>query len=157
MSKGWSFSGRGLGTASLAVALMAAAMAAQGQEQASGGPSPLVFIDSKVFDAQLAKELERNKRVELQIEGRLSINQIPARLDKWLAKVAESGALELRQQDAAVRNKSLFALVSMVFPALQGMQEERLLSNANRYNAIVYYRKDASGDALIDRVVFLPR
>jgi hypothetical protein len=125
--------------------------------QTAGG-DPITFMDSRAFDAGLGKELGRgSKRVEVQIEGRLSINQIPARLDKWLTRVADNGNLELRLQDNAVRNKSLLSLVSMVFPALQGMQEESLLSSANGYNAIVFYRKEANGDALIDRVVFLKR
>ncbi len=125
-------------------------------QEATG--EPITFVDSRAFDARLSKELGRGgKRVEVQVEGRLSINQIPVRLDKWLTRVTENGLLELRLQDTTIRNKSLLSLASMVFPALQGMQDEAMLRTANDYNAIIYYRKEANGDALVDRVVFLKR
>lgn len=118
----------------------------------------IIFIDSRVFDARLAKELDKGgKQVEVMIEGKMSINQIPPRLDKWLAQVSENGTVELRVQENLGRNRSLFSLVDMVFSAIQGFQESLMLRSANSYNAVIYYRREASGDALVDHVEFNKR
>ena len=128
------------------------------QESHGIGGDALLFFDSKIFDGRLSRELAKGgNRVEIQVEGRVSLNQIPPRLDKWFSRVADTGTVELRLHEACMRSKSIISLASMIFSGYQSLQEEFTLRPAGDYNAIVYYRRDPSGESVIDRVVFLKR
>lgn len=118
----------------------------------------MTFFDSKLFDAKLSKELESGKsRVEVEVSGRISLSNIPERIDRWITKVGEDGRVEVKQSEPAVRTRSLFGVIPMIFSAFRQMKEERMYEPASQYDATILYRKDASGDTLIDRVIFTRR
>ncbi len=117
-------------------------------------PQVLTFLDSKLFDAKLSRELDKNGgRVEVDISGRIPLSAIPPRLDRWMTKVGEHGSVELRE--GGTRTRTLFGVIPMIFSAFQAMSEERMLAPATQYNATLIYKKDQHGDTLLERIVFV--
>ncbi|MCK9283461.1 MAG: hypothetical protein M0P39_04170 [Rhodocyclaceae bacterium] len=117
----------------------------------------LRFFDSKLFDGKLSEELDGNSNtVVVNVPGRISLNSIPPRIDKWITAVGEQGAVEIKLlEQPAGRTRSLFGLIpDMVVSAIRNWREERMIEPARRYNAVVYYRLDASGEPLIEKIVF---
>ena len=121
----------------------------------------LTFMDSKLFDMKLGKELEAGKDVvEVDISGRVPLSNIPPRIDNWVVHSAEEGKVELLQSEPAPKTRFIFSLIPMVFNAfgsLKAMQEERMFDQAKRYDTKIYYKKDETGDTLIDKIVLIKR
>jgi len=125
------------------------------------GKARLTFMDSKLFDAKLSKELESGKdSVEIEVTGRVSLNNIPLRMDRWVVKSAEEGKVELLPSEPAPKTRFIFSLFSMVFSAfgsLKNMQEERMYDQATKYDTKIFYKKDESGEMLIEKIVMIKR
>lgn len=145
----------------LATILLVALPLAATADEEQGGPAPaetgmmrqsLTFIDLKLFDAKLSQEMSSGKdRVEVEMSGKVPLNAIPGRIDKWVSRVGEEGSVEIRE---APRTRSIFSLIPMLFSAFKSISEERTLAPAKDYNATILYRRDASGETLIERIVF---
>lgn len=147
-----------LNRACMIALLCALPLVAGAQEQEGEGaamPRTLTFMDSKLFDSRLSKELAAKDRVEVEISGRVTLAAIPPRLDKWVTKVGEEGTVEVREGPG--RTRAFFSLLPLIFSAFQQISEERMLEPAKDYNAVILYRRDTNGDTLIDRVVFTRR
>ena len=113
----------------------------------------LTFMDSKLFDAKLSKELDAGKdQVEIEVSGKVPLSAIPGRLDKWITRVGETGNVEVRE--GATRTRALFALLPMLFSGFQALSEERTLEPAKNYDATIIYKRDPGGDTVIDRILF---
>jgi len=123
--------------------------------------SKLTFMDSKLFDMKLGKEMESGKEViEVDVSGRVPLSNIPARIDKWVVRSAEEGKVELLPSEPAPKTRFIFSLLPMVFNAFgayKNMQEERMFDQAKNYDTKIYYKKDDSGDTLIEKVVLTKR
>lgn len=118
-------------------------------------PNQMTFFDSKLFDAKLSKEMETGKnRIEVEVTGRVQLSSIPDRIDRWVTKVGEEGKVEVKQSEPAVRTRSLFGIIPMIFEGFKRMKEERMYEPASNYDATILYRKDAAGDTLIEKVIF---
>ncbi len=121
----------------------------------------LTFMDSKLFDMRLGKELEAGKDVvEVDVSGHVPLSNIPPRIDKWIVRSAEEGKVELLASEAAPKTRFLFSLIPMVFNAYgsyKSMQEERLIDQAKRYDTKIYYKKDDTGETLIEKIVLTRR
>ena len=121
----------------------------------------LTFMDSKLFDAKLGKELESGKEmVEVAVSGRMPLNNIPPRMDRWLVKSAEEGRVELLQSEPVPKTRSLFSFIPLVFDAVSMMknyQEEKMLDQAKKYDTKIFYKKDDQGETLIEKVVMTKR
>ena len=126
--------------------------------QAAAVREKISFFDSKVFDATLARELEQGKdAVEIDVTGRVPINSIPPRIDRWIAKSAEEGKVEIKPH---VASRSWFSVVPMIFNAfgvLKNYQEEKALGYAKGYDTVIYYKTDEHGEALINKIVMTKR
>ncbi len=145
-------------TYALATLLAAAPFCIGAQEAQTPEPVPLpkqslTFMDSKLFDAKLSKELDAGKdQVEIEVSGKVPLSAIPGRLDKWITRVGETGNVEVRE--GATRTRALFALLPMLFSGFQAMNEERTLEPAKHYDATIIYKRDQGGDTVIDRIIF---
>ena len=146
----------------LVVLLLAALPLAAASEEGKESPAPaetimrrqsLTFIDLKLFDAKLSQELNSGKdRVEVEMTGKVALNDIPERIDKWVSRVGENGSVEVRE---APRTRMLiFSLLPMLFSAFQATSEDRMMEPAKNYNATILYRREANGEATIERVIF---
>ncbi|MFA7279724.1 MAG: hypothetical protein WC100_06490 [Sterolibacterium sp.] len=113
----------------------------------------LTFVDLKLFDAKLSQELNSGKdRVEVEMSGKVPLNDIPERIDKWVSRVGEQGSVEIREVPRT--RMVIFSLLPMIFSAFQSTSEERMLEPAKYYNASILYRRDANGESSIERIVF---
>jgi hypothetical protein len=123
--------------------------------------SKLTFMDSKLFDVKLFKELEAGKDVvEVEVSGRVPLSNIPQRIDKWVVRSAEEGKVELLPSEPVVKTRFLFALIPMAFSAygsFKTMQEEHMIDQAKRYDTKIYYKKEDSGETLIEKIVMTRR
>lgn len=118
--------------------------------------SQITFLDSKLFDGQLGKELQGdNDSVEVKVTGKISLNNIPARVDKWITIVGENGELTVKAAESTLEPKFIFALIPVIYSFLKQANEERVFDSAKKYNATIFYRVDASsGESLIEKIVF---
>ncbi len=123
----------------------------------------LTFMDSKLFDTRLAKELDSGKdEVVIEISGHMPLNNIPARVDRWLVTSAdEGGTVETLPSPQKTYDRGLIAIIPMVFDSFGGflkkMNEERMYGTIKQYDTKIYYRKSENGDSLIDRIVLVKR
>ena len=126
-----------------------------------GSIAGLTFMDSKLFDAKLAKELESGvNTVNVAVGGRITLNSIPPRMDKWLVKCAEVGTEEFLPIEQAPQTRFFFALISMAFsamPFLRDMKEDQMYEKVQAYDAKIYYKRGEGGDSVIDRMIFTKR
>ncbi|CAB1370039.1 hypothetical protein [Denitratisoma oestradiolicum] len=140
--------------------LLSASVLAQNWSEETSRPviqpqSQVTFFDSKLFDSRLSKELESGRgKVEVEVNGRIPLSNIPGRMDRWITEVAETGSVEIREAEPETRTRAIFGLLPMIFSAFQRMGEDRLYSPAKNYNATMLYKKDASGDVMISKIVF---
>lgn len=121
----------------------------------------LTFMDSKLFDAKLAKELESGKdEVQIEVSGRIPLNNIPSRIDRWLVTSADEGTVETLPSPPKTHTKGIFVLAPMVFSAIsyfKNMNEEKMYGTAKQYDTKIYYRKEENGESLIDKIVLVKR
>lgn len=138
-----------------------ASPSAQSSQQTALNKARLTFMDSKLFDVRLGKELESGKdTVEVDVSGRVPLSNIPTRIDRWVVKSAEEGKVELLQSEPAPKTRFIFSLIPMVFNAIGYMksyQEEKMFDQAKKYDTKIYYKKDESGETLIEKIVMTKR
>lgn len=119
----------------------------------------LTFIDSRIFDVELFHLLENNKdTVEVTMAGHVPLTSIPPRLDRWIAKAAEGGTVEILPQPST--RIFAFSLISMAFSSLgawEKFREESAYEQAKKYDIKIYYKRDGDGDALIEKLVLTRR
>lgn len=153
--------GQPVATVPVAAQPAAIVPSASAQQPTALNKSRLTFMDSKLFDVKLGKELESGKdTVEVEVSGRVPLSNIPPRIDRWVVKSAEEGKVELLQSEPAPKTRFIFSLIPMVFNAFgayKNMQEERMFDQAKRYDTKIYYKKDESGDTLIEKIVLTKR
>jgi len=119
---------------------------------------PITFLDSTLFDNLLSRELGKGKNeVEVNISGKISLNSIPPRVDKWITAVAEQGEVTLKPADPALKPKFILALLPVVYSFIKQANAERTMNSANQYNANVIYHIDKSGESVIDKIVFVKK
>ena len=130
-------------------------------EPVASNKSRLTFMDSKLFDVKLSKELESGKDVvEVDVSGRVPLSNIPGRIDRWVVKSAEEGKVELLPSEQAPKTRFIFSLIPMVFNAfgfMKNVQEENMYDQAKHYDTKIYYKKDDAGDTLIEKIVMTRR
>ena len=123
-----------------------------------GKRAKVIFLDSKMFDGQLSKELgAENDTVEVDILGKISLNRIPERMDRWISLVAEKGSVNIKAADQGLKPKFIFDLVQMVYAGVQHNNEERMLEPAHKYDATIFYSIDSTGESKIEKIVFVKR
>jgi hypothetical protein len=137
-----------------AVLLLCAGVPALAQQQAPA-PAQVTFFDSKVFDGSLSKELARDADiVEVTINGKVSLNKIPERMDQWLTTVSENGELTLKQAEPQLKPKFVLSLAPMVFTMIKQFNSERAFDPAKKYNATIQYVVDRNGEPTIEKIIF---
>lgn len=123
------------------------------------GPT-VTFFDNDVFDKQLSASLRRGTAaVVVTFEATPSVNDIPARLNKWLSAVEKYNGTVALQPDPdypliAQRGAvfEVFSLMVDAFAALYKAIENKILFGpAKGYDSTVYYIK---GTGAMTRVVF---
>ena len=94
----------------------------------------------------------------VDVPAAFSLNDVPERLDKWFAKIKDTGgyvqAREAAREDAQLTRGVVGALIDLAVAAYEAQEAEELLEPAERYNVLIEYDKQ-SGNA--NQVVFYRR
>lgn len=116
----------------------------------------ITFIDSRIFDVELFKHLQADKEtVEIDMAGRVSLSNIPARLDRWIAKAAEGGG-KVEIQAAPATRLFIVSLISMAFTSMgiwEKFREENAYEQAKKYDVKILYKKEPTGDTIIEKII----
>ncbi len=113
----------------------------------------IVFIDSEAFDRDLSEELaKKNREVKVVFAGRVNINQLPERLNKWFTQLKRGGG-ELHRKPVRRTRGAFSGAVEMVIEGMAYFEEIELMEPTKYYDAIVYFR----GDGTIESVVWQMR
>ena len=136
-----------------------AAAPAPAAEPAPPPPASVVFLDSSLFDNALSSQLAAGKeQVEVAITGKISLNAIPGRMDKWITAVATKGEVALTQQaEAPLKPKFVLGLLPTIFSFIKMARTENLVDPATKYNASIQYHLDRTGEAVIDKILFVKK
>jgi hypothetical protein len=140
---------------------VASSVQATSASASAANQGDLTFMDSKLFDAKLAKELQSgHDSVEIQISGRMPLNNIPSRIDRWLIASSDEGTVETLPSPPQAHSRGFFLIAPMVFSAFgyfTKMRDDQMYETAKKYDTKIYYRKDENGDSLIDKIVLIKR
>lgn len=129
-------------------------------------PSPsLPFLDVSSFDRELAASLRAGiDKVEVGFYDPVSPNQLPARIEKWIAAVQQSGGKITVQRPAGEpAPKGPLVLASLIGAAfnsaktLAAIQQEQLFASAKGRDAVLVLERDqATSRVQVVRIVFVP-
>lgn len=130
--------------------------------QQNATPSPIQFLDLAKFDTLLSQRLKSSEpTVEVVFYDRVSPNQLPMRIQKWLTAVDQSGgSIDVIQPpgDLAPRNPALLlGLLGGLMSTLKAMgeiREEQLLQASAGHGVTFKLDKTPQGAIFIERLVF---
>jgi len=120
------------------------------------------FLDLPRFDKELAQALSADQtEVGVRFYGKVTPNEVPVRLQKWLTAIEQSGGrLDVTPPpgDVAPRNPVLLlGLVSGLWSALKTwgeIKDSQVLQAAAGHQARLVLNKTEAGEVFIERVVF---
>lgn len=123
---------------------------------------PVVFNDLPAFDRALSQSLSNAKApVVVTSADRITLRQIPPRLEKWLAAVDDSGGkIETLPVDGAEPQTRSLGLIFALIGAIRQAREfakDHIYSDARNFDAKIFYRLDSSGDRVMERVELVRR
>ena len=130
-----------------------------------GVPSPsetLVFSDLPNFDSSLAKSLtSARETITITSADRVTLRQMPTRLEKWLAAVDDGGGkIETVPLDTTEPQSRSLTLIFSVLGAIRTVRDlsrTQQYVEARKYDAKIFYRSDSSGDRIMDRIELVRR
>jgi hypothetical protein len=129
---------------------------------APAGRRPVAFSDLPSFDRELAQSLSGAKDpVVVMSADRIPLRQMPPRLEKWLAAVDDSGGkIDTHSLDPAEPQTRSIGLIFTLIGAIRQAREfakQQQYAEARNFDAKIFYRLDASGDRVMDRLELIRR
>jgi hypothetical protein len=121
------------------------------------------FIDISKFDHDLSTSLaDKYDSVEVAFYDKVSPNNVPDRLQKWLSSVEKTGGkVEIRRPVGEFASKDPFALLSLagtLFSTLKTLATKPFEQNyetAKGRNAIIQLERNKSGEAVVSKIIFV--
>lgn len=123
----------------------------------------LVFFDSGAFDKDLSKAFRADaRRVEVKAASPFDLNDIPDRLEGWLAAVQDSGGeVKAAEIDAADNETDtdgqtrgiITEVIDLVVMAVGSAREEALYEPAADYDVWLRYHPDG----MVEEAIFVRR
>lgn len=131
--------------------------------ETGSAPTTLQFIDLEGFDIDLKRALSTgSKEVTVNFITRPSPNKTPERLQKWVAKMRETGGtveIESPSNELAPKNPfALFGLIGSLWSgttAVKEMSKEFGFDAINGRNAIIRLERNTEQELVIGQVVFI--
>lgn len=122
----------------------------------------VVFSDLPTFDHELAKSLSNAKDpVVVTSADRITLREIPPRLEKWLAAVDDSGGkIETLPADPAELQPRFIGLLFTLIGAIRQVRElakAQQYAEARNFDVKIFYRTDNTGDRVVERVEWIRR
>lgn len=120
-------------------------------------PSNVRFLDIPGFDGKLSKSLgSGHDEVIVDFIVPAHINELPERLENWLARVEASGGAidtEVELQEGEPAPRFVGAVLSLGKEAYDYAKIERTYSPADTYDAVIRFKPDGQ----VQHVVFVRR
>lgn len=119
----------------------------------------LTFIDIAGFDEDLSMGMStKNRKIVVDLPGRVSLNDVPGRLDQWFSEIKNSGgsvkAKPLTKKNATATRGIAGMLIDIGVKAHKAYAHEQMLKPAQDYHVLLEYDKDTG---IVERAVFYHR
>jgi len=134
----------------------------------SEGPpkDSITFIDTQKFDSELANSLANSKNpVDVEFYSPVTPNEIPPRLEKWMAVAeASGGKVTVTQPPNELAPKDpllLLGLITGLWEAIKIVQGQyssySAEDSAKNRNVNIALARNSQGSLYVQKVVFTPR
>ena len=125
----------------------------------------LSFLDISKFDRDLSGSLQdRNASVEVAFYDRVSPNNVPDRLQKWISVVEVNGGKVLVEPppNELVSRSPLAALslIGTLITSIKGFAQfnsEKIYESAKGRDAVISLERNSNGDVVIKAIKFVSR
>ena len=126
------------------------------------GPRTLSFVDYAGFDRELNAALKHNDPVvTVALYDKVSPNNTPDRLQKWLNAVERNGGrIDIQPPPNELSPKSPLALISLVgtlwsaIKATSDFRDSQLTQAVKGHDALISLERNAAGQVVIASVLF---
>lgn len=125
----------------------------------------LNFIDLGKFDRELAVSLKDiDESVGVSFYEKVSPNQVPERLQKWISSVEQSGGrVNVEQPKGEMTSKDPFSVISIISSIIGGAKnfadyrKNDIYQNMKGRDAVVELERNPKGEVVVSRVQFVKR
>ncbi|MDM8564392.1 hypothetical protein QUF74_01920 [Candidatus Halobeggiatoa sp. HSG11] len=126
--------------------------------------SNLRFMDADTFDKNLSESMMVDtKTITVSMIGKVSINNMPKRLSKWLSIItAKNGQVDFEPttplkppvNERTTGSLSVGAIIGILPTAYDFLKDELSYGSAINYNAVLYYQPN---NGLLERISFIKK
>jgi len=114
--------------------------------------SYLKYIDTNQFDQKLSQSMQQNEReIEIAALSPFSTNNIPERLNNWLSVISDNGG---KVKTEPAEGERILGTLKIIFDSIYNQGKYK---SAAKYDAKLIYRRNESGEAMIEKVIFTNR
>jgi hypothetical protein len=132
---------------------------------ATSAQTELQFVDLQKFDNSLHASLSQTlPRVEVAFYNDVTPNQIPDRLQNWMAAVESGGGnVQVVPPPSSLQAKSPLMLISMISTLWTASKTAREMSSgarfqsAKKYDAQIVLKNNDKGQSIVDKIIFVER
>jgi hypothetical protein len=125
----------------------------------------LNFLDISKFDRDLSGSLqEKNSSVEVAFYDKVSPNNVPDRLQKWISVVEADGGkilVEPPPNELVTRNPlAALSMVGTLLSTIKGFTKfnsERIYETAKGRDAVIALERNSKGEVVINTIRFIKR
>jgi len=125
----------------------------------------LNFIDLGKFDRELAFSLkEIDQTVDVAFYEKVSPNQMPERLQKWISSVEQSGGrVNVEHPKGELSSKDPFSIISIISSMIGGVRNfaefrtNDIYKNIKGRDAVIELERSEKGDVVVGKVRFVIR
>ena len=150
---------------SLALASCAANVPLSSAVESTPTGAKLSFLDISKFDRDLSGSLQdKNTSVEVAFYDRVSPNNVPDRLQKWISVVeADGGKVLVEPPPNELVARSPFAALSLIgslITSIKGFAQfnsEKIYDSAKGRNAVISLERNVDGQVLVTSIKFIKR
>lgn len=150
---------------SLALAACASNVSLSSAVETTSTGAKLSFIDISKFDRDLSGSLQdKTASVEVAFYDKVSPNNVPDRLQKWISVVEADGGkvlVEPPQNELVARNPlAAISLVGTLFSSIKGFAKfnsERTYESAKGRDAVISLERNSKGEVVITAIKFVKR
>ena len=127
--------------------------------------SDLRFVDLQKFDKELHSSLSQPlPQVEVAFYNEVTPNQIPDRLQNWMAAVENGGGtVKVIPPPSDIKPKDPFLLLSLASTLWSASKTAKeistgsLFKSAQKYDAQILLKTDSKGVSVVDKIIFVQR
>lgn len=125
----------------------------------------LSFVDIGKFDNDLAASLnDKNETVSVSFYEKVSPNQMPERLQKWISSVDQSGGrVRVDPPQGEVAPKDPFTIIGLIASMVGGAKNfaefrtNKTYEVAKDRNAVISLERNPKGEVVVAKIQFIKR